>query len=368
MPWDENRQVTQVVYYDTGVGALGEYPGFANRVLGSVDKHFGGTLGAGFEANIEQAVTFLVNNYISGDDLFIFGFSRGAAQARAVTHFIDWMGGLPEQRDAYYLPRFFREYLRMKGSDSPRESPNNSIRNFKGNLRQIDVTLLGVFDTVMSLSPRFEAKGQTTSGSRSFHVKDRPAACVRHARQALAIDERRFDFKPEIWVGCSNDQTLHQRWFCGVHANIGGGYIHDGLANLPYQWMVDEAEAYGLKIDREFSGKYRAFAQDKLYDSRTKIYRIAEFLRRASGKGARRLTDLPVSANLRLDKSVITRLHANSYENSSEFKRMTHYRPENLFSLLRKNRANLTEFIGQTGSKPRIPILPNEVLEKLGAE
>jgi uncharacterized protein (DUF2235 family) len=364
-PWDNKSSMSQVVYYDTGVGALGEYPGLANKALGIVDKHFGGLLGAGFEANLEQAVTFLVNNYVVGDIIFIFGFSRGAAQARALTHFLDWMGGLPSQNDAYYVPRFFREYLKMRGTGDPSQSSNSDVRDFDGELSPVEITLLGVFDTVMSLSPRFKSGKADPNGPRSFHVRDHPAACVKHARQALAIDERRFDFCPEIWTGHGMSQTLEQRWFCGVHANIGGGYINDGLANLTYQWMIDEAEALGLRFDRTFTGKYRAFAQDTLYDSKTKLYRFAELARLSHGKGKRTLTGIPSTANLKPDSSVFTRLHANTGKNPARFDRMTRYKPDNLIALLSSHHHDLPDFIQSTGAALRAPLLPQDILDSI---
>ncbi len=367
LPWDDHSDMSQVVYYDSGVGALGEYPGFANKALGIVDKHFGGALGAGFEANVEQAVTFLVNNYVVGDIIFIFGFSRGAAQARALTHFLDWMGGLPSQNDAYYLPRFFREYLILRGAGSPSESLNSDVRDFGGVLQPIEINLLGVFDTVMSLSPRFKSGKIDREGARSFHVRDYPAACVKHARQALAIDERRFDFHPEIWVDKGSAQTLEQRWYCGVHANIGGGYVNDGLANLAYQWMIDEAVALGLSCDRTFTGKYKAFAQDTLYDSKTKMYRIAELARFAYGKGVRTLTEIPHSANLKLDSSVFSRLRANAGERPTRFDRMTRYKPENLIDLLKSHRDDLPSFIQSSGAKLGDPFLPKDILDAVHA-
>ena len=103
-----NRQIT---YYDSGVGALGLYPGFSNRMLYFFDSKLGGGFGAGFEANVEQAVNFLALNYGAETDIFVFGFSRGAAQAQALTHFINWLGGLTAKSDAYYIPVFFRHYL-----------------------------------------------------------------------------------------------------------------------------------------------------------------------------------------------------------------------------------------------------------------
>lgn len=365
MPWDAESLMSQVVYYDTGVGALGEYPGLANRALGIVDKHFGGALGAGFEANVEQAVTFLANNYLEGDTVYIFGFSRGAAQARALTHFLDWMGGLPNQADAYYIPRFFREYLKLNGQGDPSQSSNSDVRNFTGILRPVNIALLSVFDTVMSLSPRFKSSQTNINRSRSFHVLDHPAACVTHARQAIAIDEQRFDFPPEIWTRCSETQTLMQRWFCGVHANIGGGYVQDGLANLTYQWMVDEAETLGLRFDRAFTAKYRGFAQDTLYDSKTKMYRAAELARLAYNRGRRVLVDIPETANLKPDKSVITRLWANCGADPKRFDRMGTYRPENLIALLKTHRADLPAFLKDIGAPLKSPILPQDILNKI---
>jgi hypothetical protein len=104
-----------VTYYDVGVGSLTRYAGAANRLLSVGDRLLGGSWGAGFEDNIERALTFLVLNHGPGDQVFIFGFSRGAAAAQAVTRFLDWASGLPIKRDAYYLPRLFRKYLNSGG-------------------------------------------------------------------------------------------------------------------------------------------------------------------------------------------------------------------------------------------------------------
>jgi len=83
----------QIVYYDIGVGAPATYPGVANALLRLGDKLLGGGRGAGFEGNVEDALGFLAFNHLPGDEVFIFGFSRGAATAQAVTRFIDWAGG-----------------------------------------------------------------------------------------------------------------------------------------------------------------------------------------------------------------------------------------------------------------------------------
>ena len=93
---------SQIVYYDTGIGGEVDSEG-GWKLFTSIQKSKEGMWGLGFNANVEQAVTFLVNNYQSGslDEVYFYGFSRGAATARAIIKFIDWMGGLPTKRDAF---------------------------------------------------------------------------------------------------------------------------------------------------------------------------------------------------------------------------------------------------------------------------
>ena len=310
LPFDEESRREQVTYYDAGVGSMSKFSGVANSLLQTTDKFLGGAFGAGFEANIEEALTLLVHNRTPGDQVFLFGFSRGAAEARGLTRFLDWAGGLPAKGDAYYLPRFFREYIAGRGEVSADEvrravdaeraaepRPRAPLAPFQ----PVEITFLGVWDTVMALGSRFRAAGESTStASRSFHVGARPAACVRHARQALAIDEARYDFRPEVWTGCAADQTLEQRWFAGVHSNVGGGYVDDGLANLAFHWILDEAASRGLAVSASFAGIYNGYAQDRLYRSESWFYRLLDGLRLRFGRGKRSLSGWPASAHLTL--------------------------------------------------------------------
>src|SRR5262245_52407990 len=69
--------VPQIVYYDQGVGT-------GNKV----DHYTGGAFGEGLEDNIYDSYRFLVGNYEPGDELFLFGFSRGAFTARSLAGMI----------------------------------------------------------------------------------------------------------------------------------------------------------------------------------------------------------------------------------------------------------------------------------------
>jgi len=322
VPYDAASERPQIVYYDIGVGSLARFPGLSNRLLGLADNGLGGGWGAGFEGNIEDALAFLAVNHLPGDEVFVFGFSRGAATAQAVTRFLDWTGGLPVKADIYYLPELFREYVVSHGATTCTDAVDGiNARRASGSIPRpplrafepVDVQLLGVWDTVMALGGRFRARGErTTTASRSFHVGDRPPACVRHARQALAIDELRYDFRPELWrEPAAPNQTLEQRWFAGVHSNVGGGYVDDGLANLAFQWMLGEANACGLVTDKSFTKHYNGYAQDRLYRSESRLYRTLDAVRRRTGRGKRKLVDTPPAGNFTLDPSVIRRIKSD---------------------------------------------------------
>ncbi len=330
VPFDAQNSVVQVSYYDSGVGALGTYPGFANALLRKADANLGGPWGAGFEANVEEAATFLVNNYQLGDQVFVFGFSRGAAQAQALTRFIDWMGGVPVKSDAYFVPLYFQAYINSAGTADPAAVKTAGGDSPAGRLTPVEVTMLGVFDTVMSLGGRFKARKETTGPKRSFHAGHTPARCVKNARQALAIDERRYDFRPEIWHDHLAGQTLEQRWFAGVHSNVGGGYVRDGLANIPLRWMLREAGGLGLVLDDTFLGHYRAYPQAKLNQSTKWYYELLDALRFRRGKGVRSLTGFAAEAKLSVDRSVFHRMAADP----AEHEQLEQYRPLNVIQYL----------------------------------
>jgi uncharacterized protein (DUF2235 family) len=377
LPYDTVGRREQIVSYDVGVGALAVYPGTSNRVLAEVDKSLGGGWGAGFEANIDRALAFLALNHRPGDEVFVFGFSRGAATAQGLIRFIDWAGGLPIKRDAYYLPRLFLEYLLGQGREpwadvldrinAQRATERPSLPALEP-FQPIDVVLLGVWDTVMALGSLLSER---RAEAFRFHVGSKPPRCVRHARQALAIDEARSDFRPEIWQDYDPaTQTLEQRWFAGVHSNVGGGYVDDGLANLALRWMIDEAGAHGLAFDTQFLKKYRGYAQDRLYRSESPGYRAADALRRRSGRGRRSLIGAPPSANMTLDRSVIWRMRANPAERTRTG-RLEHpdlrrvYRPRNVIRFL-ASQPDLESYLRGIGIDR--PDLPTDVRRRIEAE
>jgi uncharacterized protein (DUF2235 family) len=349
----------QTTYYDIGVGSLAEYPGLSNRLLRFTDRLLGGAWGAGFEGNVEDALHFIQLNYEEGDEVYVFGFSRGAGTARAVTRFLEWNGGVLAKDDAYYLPRFFRAYVTSKAGDTARQALLDEVNADRANeanpksrrplkpFRPVTVKYLGLWDTVMALGPRFAATGESTAEpGKTFHAGKAPAKCVVHARQALAVDEQRFDFRPEVWSESHPHQTVEQRWFAGVHTNVGGGYRNDGLANIPLKWIVDGAVAEGLALDAEYLSFFGTSPKAVLYDSSSGFYRFLEAVRMRKGKGKRRIAGL----NADLDRSVLQRIMAAESELTRDAVKGAKntakgpYRPENVLQYL-ACRPNLDEYL-----------------------
>lgn len=99
-------------------------------------------------------------------------------------------------------------------------------------------------------------------------------SAIQNAVQALAIDERRKPFTPDIWTRPAGWQgQLVQAWFAGVHSNVGGGYTPDGLANEALHWVVENAERLGLEIDSAYLAHFIPCFNSVLKDSMTVMYR-----------------------------------------------------------------------------------------------
>jgi len=308
----------QIAYYLEGVGAFVGEPTRFGRLQQWSDRLFGGLFGGGFEGRVKSACRFLSGNHRQGDEIFLFGFSRGAAQARSLARFLDWLGGVPAKRDEYYIPELFDAFRRSRARPGAARAALATIRARRsdpedeaiGEPVAAEIAFLGVFDTVLSLGSRLRADRDegavgTVERRNSFHVGPTPPECVRVARQALALDESRWDYRPQIWAGPAGpEQSLEQRWFPGAHSNVGGGYARDGLANFALYWMLAEARRAGLELDADYLSHFRPNPKGTRPDELTGMHRLAELLRGKSGRGRRPLQPAN-GAHVALDPSVL---------------------------------------------------------------
>lgn len=223
---------------------------FYHRGVGTdpAERIRGGVFGFGLGRNVREAYRFLVQHFEPGDELFFFGFSRGAYTARSVAGFVRNCGILrPEHAnrlgDAYELYRERTNQARPRGVEA-----QLFRRSFS---HETPVRFIGVWDTV-------GAHGIPVGGGRlaewlnrrwQFHNNELSSE-VQAAFQALAVDEYRRAFRPAIWrqSDSARDQRLEQVWFAGAHSDVGGGLQQTGLSDIALLWMVDRARECGLEF------------------------------------------------------------------------------------------------------------------------
>lgn len=294
----------QITWYDEGVGTRNW-----------LDKITGGAFGHGLFENIQQAYRFVVESYRPGDRLVLFGFSRGAYTARSLAGLITRVGILRKK----YISNIERVYELYR---DPRSTPGEIERyseQFCHADREID--FLGVWDTVGSLGIPLKSLNWTTSWLYKFHdTKLSPQ--VKHAFHAVAIDEKRRSFVPTLWQmdNLSDTQVVEQRWFAGVHSDIGGSYKEKGLSDITLQWMLSKIQEHlpDVELDKDYiEQQVKANYKDMLHESRTWIYISSKI------KPHIRNTQRPNICNQTIDKSVYQRIHCDE----------CNYHPKNITSM-----------------------------------
>jgi hypothetical protein len=295
----------QIAFYDDGVGTSS----FKPLAL------LGGVFGWGLKRNVLDIYKFLCENYQQGDQIFGFGFSRGAFTMRVVIGLILNQGLVTGVTDAElyqkakmayraYRAERFHTFLRL-------EWPFRKLRDLglfllgarydKSENTQVEsIDFVGVWDTVAAYGLPIDEMARGVSQwiwplelpNRNFDDR------IKRACHALSLDDERTTFHPVLW----NEQgvpreRLTQVWFAGVHSNVGGGYPDDSLAYIPLYWMMREAQSRGLQFktipnqptnpdpDMMAFAEWRRDKDGRLYDSRNGLGGYYRY-------GPRRIADL----------------------------------------------------------------------------
>jgi hypothetical protein len=180
--------------------------------------------------------------------------------------------GLVEKDADYYVPEIFACYASSADSQSP--SWIKAFHTVKNRRPCPPILFIGVWDTVGALGAP-GLLGQLFNRNKYKYHDVGLSPPIQNAYHALAIDERRSPFKPNLWTR-PQDWTgnLEQAWFAGVHCNVGGGYSPDGLANEALHWIVEKAESLGLEVDNSYLQFFRPCFNSTLNDSMTLGYRL----------------------------------------------------------------------------------------------
>lgn len=253
------RGVRQVVFYDWGVGS-------------DRKKVSGGISGEGIDKNIQDCYRFLVQNYDPGDELFFFGFSRGAYTVRSLAGLIRNCGILKREA-AQHIPKAFALYRERGKASAPDAKKSQELRAQYCVEDRTAITFLGVWDTVGTLGIPFSFWGMLDNEDEFLFHDTSPSRIVKCARHALSIDENRSDFDPVPWEE-GKDIDLKQVWFSGVHCDVGGGYKEKGLADAAFDWMIREAQSQRLKIETHLLASIQPDPTDKQHNEHKGLYKI----------------------------------------------------------------------------------------------
>ena len=265
--------VPQQVFYDWGVGSY--YQQFA-----------GGATGKGLHKNIMDDYRYIVQNYSPGDEIFLFGFSRGSYTIRSLCGLINNCGIL-KRPDANLIQQAFNLYKKSGKANMP--SGDKSIA-FREQHSHPDKTVhfVGVWDTVGAMGIPISFLGLFDDKDEFYDTKI--GSNVKVARHAMAIDEHRSDFEPTIWEE-KPTMDLVQVWFAGAHSNVGGSYKPDPdgslLSDNALDWMIKEAAMHGLTMEPHLRQSINKSPTATLHNSRRSFYRVKrKFYRELNhGKG-----------------------------------------------------------------------------------
>jgi len=267
----DSHGIDQIVFYHDGLGTGGH-----------VDRFSGGAFGRGIEANIRTIYRFLVYNHEPDDELFFFGFSRGAFTVRSLAGFMNKVGLIDKDAD-YYVPELYACYETNQGPGT--EAWKKAFHKVTPRACP-PIRFIGVWDTVGSLgAPGLLGHFLNRKKYQYHDVGLSPA--IQNACHALAIDEQRKPFEPNLWTRPAGwSGTLQQAWFPGAHTNVGGSFTPDGLANEALHWVVEQAESLGLEVDSAYLDNFRACFNSDECDSMTPMYRALGLFVRPLGNHA----------------------------------------------------------------------------------
>lgn len=282
----DDEGVSQIIHYDEGVGT------------GDLEKIRGGMFGAGLVENLREAYRFLVFNYDPGDEIYVFGFSRGAYSARSFIGLIRQVGPL----DRLHVGRIDEALQLYRDHERGRDDADEKLHAFRANYSStvcigpgddnwrcenvesysagsaplLTIRYLGVWDTVGALGwPKILPWDDWLNREHTFHDTS-VDAFVESARHAVAIDERRKLFPVELLGDLeplnaakgfepSHPRAPYQeRWFPGVHGSVGGGGQIRQLSDSALAWVLNGAKRAGLQLDTNEGTRIHDFRPNPL--------------------------------------------------------------------------------------------------------
>jgi len=245
---------TQVKAYDKGVGTK-----FGNVIRGSA-------FGAGLFNNVLDGFRFLSDNYVEGDRIYLFGFSRGAYTVRSLASMVSLCGLAPAGSSRRVVSRFWRVYRMNRKPVRFRKTVDKLTQNYSSRKAMIEAVC--VWDTVGSIGRQTRTRDIRKKLSHRYHrMTVYPE--VKRIYHAVSIDERRTQFYPHLLIdqAKSAETTVEEVWFPGVHSDIGGAYTDDdsSLGDITLKWMLSRVEGE-LELDSELVSRLKPDPLGKMHN------------------------------------------------------------------------------------------------------
>ncbi len=332
----------QRIYYAAGVGTE----------IGEIAR--GEVFGYGIDDQVTGAYGWLVENFQAGDEIFVFGFSRGAFAARSFSGFVSRCGviepgsplGVKQLYDRYKKGNVVDTLLGLLTPGADRSAYGLEERWMVRDCFPAPVTFTGVWDTVGSVATTAHL-ALLTGGDHSF-LDVNLRKNEEHVYHAMAIDENRVDFDVTLlsWYRPNSEAgdyasprplaDVEQRWFCGAHGDVGGGTYSDALAQVPLRWLLGKASSHGMTFKKDVTldaeattGEIEDSFSDFL-DGAYKVYSFGQRNWRPVGRESVPLHTTTVhTVNETIDVSVFARWQADDK-----------YRPTNLADWARRRGVN----------------------------
>ncbi len=305
----EDRTARQIAFYDRGLGTDWR------RVSGNA-------FGVGISRNILECYQFIFENYQAGDQIYLFGFSRGAFTVRSLSGFIDYFGILPKSRPELIKSAY--DIYKIKKDKKRRAKAKVFVE--KHHTQWTAVKFIGVWDTVGALGMpiKWLDVGVNALFKHEFHDTSISAA-VEAGYHALSVDDDRLVFHPTLWdeteVGVigswengkrvEKEQIVEQVWFAGAHTDIGGGFeplakgetmAKPSLSDIPFEWLLEKSQQHGLRIYPRHNINTNPNALAKLHEARTGANRAFKKVLRSETEGLAKL-----KYPIKVHKSVLER-------------------------------------------------------------
>jgi len=259
----------QIKNYDAGVGADGL----------PLEQAVDGAFGVGLFQKIQDGYHFFAANYEADDELFIFGFSRGAYTARSLAGMIAICGLPTKNPDAHLVETAFSAY---RCTDPNQRAALLQSLDAAYGMYDAKIKMVGVWDTVGSLGiPAIFGKVDPVA----FGFLDTTLhPDVSNAYHAVAIDEKRVQFQATLWrPPFAEGRAVEQVYFSGCHGDVGGGNDpasqDDGtlLSDITLGWMMGHARDLGLKIDDGVWSKYSSLGAHYALDKINETWKVIFF-------------------------------------------------------------------------------------------